>query len=113
MYDRYICMLNNPCKDLYRAANSYLAGTWWYQTAVKPTGYEKNYIAHISRIKHFVNVFSLCPATIGFVVICNAVVYIVIHLSFTTRLHSTNYIPVYMCPPIYQLPGIATGIPVV
>ena len=96
--------------DLYRAANSYLAGTW-YQTAVKPTGYEINYIAHISRIKLLVNVFSLCPATNGFVVICNAVVYIVIHLSFTTRLHSTNYI--YMCPPIYQLPGIATGIPVV
>jgi len=35
--------------DLYRAANSYLAGTW-YQTAVKPTGSEINYIAHISRI---------------------------------------------------------------
>ena len=49
MYDEYICMLNNPCMDLYRAANSYLAGTW-YQTAVKPTGYEINYIAHISRI---------------------------------------------------------------
>ena len=67
--------------DLYRAANSYLAGIWylvpgnWYQTAVKPTGYEINYIAHISRIKHLVNLF-LCPATIGFVVICNAVVYI-------------------------------------
>ena len=81
MYDQYICMLNNPCMDLYRAANSYLAGTW-YQTAVKPTGYEINYIALISRIKHLVSVF-LCPAMIGFVVICNAVVYIVIHLSFT------------------------------
>ena len=55
-YDQYICMLNNPSMDLYRAANSYLAGIWylvpgnWYQTAVKPTGYEINYIAHNSRI---------------------------------------------------------------
>ena len=60
----------------------YLVPGTWYQTAVKPTGYEINYIAHISRIKHLVSVF-LCPAMIGFVVICNAVVYIVIHLSFT------------------------------
>ena len=82
MYDQYICMLNNPWMDLYRAANSYLAGTR-YQTTVKPTGYEINYIAHISRIKHLVNLF-LCPATIGFVVICNAVVYIMIRLSFTS-----------------------------
>ena len=33
------------CMDLYRAANSYLAGTWYEQTAVKPTGYGINNIA--------------------------------------------------------------------
>ena len=68
--------------DLYRAASQQLPG--WYQPAVKPTGYEINDVAHISRMKHLVNVFLWCPATIGFVMICNAVVYIMICLSFTT-----------------------------
>ena len=55
VYDQYIlvCMLSNLW------INTGQPTATCYQPAVKPTWYEINYIAHISRIKHLANV-SLC-----------------------------------------------------